>query len=789
MRNWVICGLVVCLAAVCVLVLILDGSQPPEKPVKGVNVGVESGEISFSNGDQRETLRAGQKARVDSKGLFAMEPTPGAPTEIPFPDLLATTKGVGDGTPTESKPANENIQYGIKEGFWIAGFSKTQDGAFVPGAEITVEKKSEDKGRWGVRLVTSATFTAQTDDHGHYEVQTDGPAKYELRSHAPEYFGEYIDAFGKVELTEMEKTKPLDFVHRPGSGYWIVGTVKSEDGVTIAGSKISAYLDASTPGRYFNTQSNSEGSYELKVPGPGKYAIRSDPPGEYIPDSGVAILEYYNQPCKQTSKDFVHRKGGQLVRGRVVDKETSEPIPEATVRLSWYNQSGPSEYFSKITNSDGKFEIRVPEKTYAVSCQAKGHIPYGRSNVYPPQNTLTVDANTAQNEFVIEMEPGLAAKFIVTEANGNPVEGANVNIHASGAEGDGTTDAKGECLIDTLPKVPAIALVTKTWGKQLDQYAGGRLYSTAQQRQSRTNGDTGGRPASRAYTEPFEPGPQDNPTVVKVTLGESASVSGHVTYKESGEPVKKRRIFLDITEISTALGGSMSGGTETDDNGFYGIQELAPGKYGISVQSKTSYKRLASSDITLKPGEHRTDLDFVVDEEPDATEVVEGKVVNESGEPVPFAMVHLFTRDPKKPNESISRSGDANENGEFKLENLPKADELSLFVHADGYSEIMGKKYPMNGEFLTITLKPTGIIAGVVLKKDPRIPVAGAKVSVQMNRGGTVYTDANGQFEIKGVQPGTYKVAAEAEGFSRTEAPEIKLEAGESVRDVVNFMN
>jgi len=729
----------------------------------------DSGDTTTLSANEQITATSGKLGSKESLALVASEPI-----------AVATEAVVAAEQP--SQPADDTIEYPTKEGFWITGFSKTEDGKFIPAAEITVEKKGEEKVRYASRLVTTATFEALTDTHGHYEVQADGPGKYELRSHAPGYIGEFIDGFGNANLSDVQKTANVDLVHRAGSGYWIVGTVKNESGEPIPGSRISAYLDAHSPGQIFRAQSTDGGNYALKVSGPGKYSVHSEPPGEYIPAGGIAALEYsdgfFNEPYKQAELNFVHRAGGCLVHGRVIDKETTKPVPDARIHLFAYNRSGPGEGFTTFADSDGKFEIRVPEKSYSVSASAKGYVSYwGYENRGDGLDAVQVNQETAQREIVIELQRGLAVKFVVSDPAGNPVEGAAIYVFVSRCQADGRTDAKGECVIDTLSEGTAVAVVTKTRGKQ-DQY-GGQLYRGMQE------SSDGKGVVSKAYSKPFMPGPQENPPVVEVTLYESASVSGRVTYRDSGNPVANRRISIMAEDFSAAITGGIGGHIETDDNGGYGFTELAPGRYKIGVGRETSFEDLASEDITLQASERRTDLDFAVEDEEEGNGIVEGKVVNEKGEPVPFANLHLFIiRDPQNPSR-FSKIDSANEKGEFKITGLPKADSLCLYVQAGGYSEIVGEEFPMNGEFLTITLKPFASISGVVLSKEKRIPVPNAKVSIQMHQGGTAFADTMGQFEIKEVQPGTYQVAAEAEGHASAKSAEIEIKAGQSVRDVV----
>ncbi|HPO08735.1 MAG TPA: carboxypeptidase-like regulatory domain-containing protein, partial [bacterium] len=771
MKKHIVIPLLVILG--CLIIFFITQWQYPGGPtgttgtaeegsVEGAGLA-DSGDSTTLSADERTNARNGRLDSKESAGDRDLQPV-AVTTEI-----IAATEA--------SQPADETIEYPTKEGFWITGFSKTEDGKFIPGAVITAEKKGEEKTKYGTRTITSATFEALTDTHGHYEVQTDGPGKYELRSRAPKYIGEFIDGFGKCELSETEKIATVDLIHRTGSGYWIVGTVKSESGEPIPGSKISAYYIVFDRGPIYRTQSDSKGNYVLKVGGPGVHAVYSEPTGEYIPEREVARLCTAEQPEKQTMVNFVHRAGGCLVHGRVIDGETSEPIPDAIVRLSSHNPLGLAGYFEVFTDENGKFQIRISEDLYAVSAEAKGYLHYrGIEDSGGGLDSLEINKETAQNEIVIKMRRGLAVKIIATDPSGKPVERATVLVYSSHSDGNGRTDSNGECVIDTLSEGSAVAIVEKNWGKE--ERSSGGLYKE-------TRGQSAGdEVVSKAYSEPFVPGPRENPPVVRVTLLECASVSGHVTYKESGKPVANRQMSIEFLNFAAVFGRPLTSEGSTDGDGIYGFSRLAPGKYVISVNRNSSYEQLASQDITLQAAEHREGLDFAIEDE-EANEVVEGKIVNEQGEAIPFAYVGLSTKDPKKPDASIWKHANANDQGEFKFTELPKADSFRISVRASGYSEVNQEQFPMNGELLTITLKPSASIAGVVLSKEKRIPVPNAKVSIQVFYGGTVTADSMGQFEIKDVEPGAYEVTAEAEGYATGKSAPIAIKGEESVRDVV----
>ncbi|MFH1743797.1 MAG: carboxypeptidase regulatory-like domain-containing protein [bacterium] len=756
MRFSIVFTVLICLIAAGILIFILIGEKGIEQPP---SVGSGSGETPLSDGTLKQTAAAGQAAVGGTAGwATSSTATDNQPT---------TTEHVDDGTQTET--AEGKIGSGTKEGFWIAGHVKTQEGNLVPDAEITVGKTEQKTAPYGYKYYeTIGTLTVRSDQDGYYETEVDSPAHYELRSHAPDNVGEYLDAFGNADLTETAKIASLDLIHRPGSGYWILGTVKAEDGQPIRNSKITVSEHTDKSSRSLRTQSDDEGNYAVKIDGPGGpngYFLTSEPPGEYLPEYGEA---HFKGDSQQVCVNFVHSAAGFLVRGQVIDKETSKPVPKAVVQLvgSIYEHETGRDSFGGAANQEGKFEIKAARGDYVVYASGKGYMPYcgldnGESD---PLARLTVNEKTSEREIVIMLRAGLAAKFVVTAVDGSPVEKASISVKAKSGPAVGVTDTNGECLIDTLSKGLAIAEIQK----EGDGQAGGK------------------QKISKAFSDPFEPGPTDNPTVVKVTLGDSASVSGRVTYEDTGEPAKGRKISLGFDQVDAAMGGSSAiSGPDTDEVGNYIFENLAPGKYSVSVKRKTSYQDIATNRITLEFGQNLTGVDFAIERESDATEIVEGKVISEEDQPVPGANLLLSMFDPKDRYNRISKAARTDENGEFKITELAKADKFTLYVLANGYSTIMFQEFPMDGKYLTVTLKPTCLIGGVVIGKESRTPVQGANVSIMQGQGTVAVTDVNGQFEIKNVQPGKHRVFAEAGGYARTEGTPVELEAGESIHDVV----
>ncbi len=726
-------------------------------------VSVDEGKVevkSLKNPGDKVLLSHNEKVNSSNGKLSAVERTPG-----PTPKQVAVAT---DADNTEAQPGHQSAEdqplSATREGYWISGHVKTNDGRFIGGAKITALKQEDAYSRYGHKYTkTIMTLDAYTDNVGQYEIETGGAGRYELRSSLPGSAGEFLDAFAQVNLSREEKTKTQDFVHRAGSGYWILGTVKSEDGQPIPNSTIEARDDNFETGRRFEAHTDSQGRFAVQVDQPAGYLTISTPPADYVQQIAKIWL---SREQKQMAHHFVHPRGACVAAGKVLTKQTSKPITGARVVLVRHpgdqtRKRGDPSQFEAVTDRNGEFRVSVVKGEYSLSADAKGFISYqgGRSDGL---SRWRIDENSSP--VTIRMQTGLAALIRVKDSDGNPVPNAEISFRTSaGKVNQGRTDSDGEYLADTMPNGLAIAKVEKRDGNVRNDRV----------------------PRSSVNSEPFRPGPPDNPTVVDVELTTACSISGQVTYEDTGEVATEREVNIGFDSIDAVMpGSSMMGAWSTDANGKYTITGLAPGKYTVMIESKGSYRMIAEKKVELAPAQQLTGCDFEIDREEEATEEVKGRVVNLEGEPVTGASVHISVRPPDSPQSPTSDLEFTDKNGGFHFTNLKKAETFSLRIHEDGY-KTHDKEYPMNGESLSIALEPAGSVSGVVVEQDTQAPVEGARVEVAGSRDAVGITNAIGEFQITNVQPGTHAITAEAPGYRKTDGSEITLKAGQALTGVV----
>ncbi|HEY0136653.1 MAG TPA: carboxypeptidase-like regulatory domain-containing protein, partial [Nannocystis sp.] len=200
--------------------------------------------------------------------------------------------------------------------------------------------------------------------------------------------------------------------------------------------------------------------------------------------------------------------------------------------------------------------------------------------------------------------------------------------------------------------------------------------------------------------------------------------------------------------------------TEAAPDGFYVLPGLPPLRHAIHASAPQHRPARLDGDLSLRPGEHRGNLDFAL--APGGVRVA-GVVQDISGGVVEGAWVS--SGDGQGPGTASARSDAA---GRFVL--WVGAGFVHLVGQADGYAD--ATEYgSAPGEAYVLRLTPESVLVGEVVLADTRAPVAGARVTVIGELGeagavgmGVTYTDAAGKFRLARLQPGVYKPRVQADG-------------------------
>lgn len=314
-----------------------------------------------------------------------------------------------------------------------------------------------------------------------------------------------------------------------------------------------------------------------------------------------------------------------------------------------------------------------------------------------------------------------------------------------------------------------------------------------------------------------------SPAQTSPAAPKTASIAGTVIKEAGSEPIKK--VLVQIVAENQKEGGNYTASTDAD--GGFRVDGVEPGRYRIFFE-RTGFvavnERGTKADInifTVKPGQTLDNLTFRML----PTAVISGRITDEDGDPMANVSIVAKMERPGKVNrENVGTTG-TNDLGEFRLSGLfpgryivaamPPADirdyetlakpssavdaaDVQTAKHPDtrylttyypgtfdaAQASIValkaGDDMPVNLTLLqSRTYRVRGIITGIVAGEKPVIEMRSK--SGDSNHANSVDVGADGQFEIRGVSPGTYSLMATAgtESHSLFAREDIVVAAGD----------
>ena len=299
-------------------------------------------------------------------------------------------------------------------------------------------------------------------------------------------------------------------------------------------------------------------------------------------------------------------------------------------------------------------------------------------------------------------------------------------------------------------------------------------------------------------------GDTDSTTYEGTPIEEPVSEASGVVLDENGNPVEN-------ANVSDQESGAE---TTTDSSGVYNLKGLISGKIAKLLVTKGQMKMNAQADVW--PG-HPTIVDFqykpkfangktssfavlpstvllnTSKTQPATRGILRGIVQDAQGRPVPRALVVLkglavartnsqgqytFLGVPSGPQQLI-----VNQNG-LKTKSAPvqvvakKSNDARIqFVSADKVAKPFAKG--------SLIVRQAGsVLRGTVLDNENH-PLVGAKVSViQQGSSANVLTGPKGNFELKNLKPGPYRMVVSRVGFESTSQSIVLLPNGAERRDL-----
>lgn len=557
----------------------------------------------------------------------------------------------------------------------------------------------------------------------------------------------------------------------------VAGRVVDAHGDPVAGATLVAPLQGRLPpGR--RASSAPDGSFLLAALEPG------GSPDLEVTREGFAPLRHDLPPLapgqRLSGLELVLSRGLVAV-GRVVDRR-DEPVAGARVRLLPVNEGSPMARLrnrmlrSFARRSDGRDEPVLTDPrgsyqqgdlapgTYDLTVEADGYAPAEVPGVELPAIELTAvepaelpelregrEGDAPDQVRVVDLgtvvlERAARVEGRVVDPEGRPLAGALVRglperLHQGGFS--------ALFLTRGAPDLP---------GTTSDGDGRFRLGDFQQGERVHLHVELSGF-ASRQIPGVTAP----NETPVEIVLEPAARISGRVIDSED-EPVARAQVFLR----KDGSPQTPPGRTVTDPEGRFVLADLPTGSLTLQALAR-GFVGGGTLHLELGPGEQRDDLELVL--ERGATVV--GTVTGPDGSPVSEVQVRLNWSEPRT--FDLMAHGTTDGEGRYRIEGVTPG-HRSFLARSREYPDAVRDLEVEPGENrLDFRLQPGQSVEGRVVDLDG-LPVAGARVTLQpLDTGGRVEqveSDAQGGFELTGVDDGRYRLQADHRELGSTSLPE-----------------
>ncbi|HXI12069.1 MAG TPA: carboxypeptidase regulatory-like domain-containing protein [Thermoanaerobaculia bacterium] len=625
-------------------------------------------------------------------------------------ELLGQRKGLPNGTSGPLKLSagerKNDVAILIPSGMSVTGRITNTKGEGLSGVEVSATENVQDRGS----VIRTVMFSRSGSSSGEDAVKSDAKGTFLIKLKPGSYDLDFnLDGFAPKRLSSQvvgRETAPIEVVLEPGVE--IQGRVVRADGSGVP----DARLQLMSSGRQIEpVMTGGDGSFTIPNLLPGQLRLFVLKQEEMISE-----MRMVSAPSRDV---LIELSPGGKISARVVDKGTKQPILDFDAGFT-PGRGGPitirrpSEK-RPFRTDDGRFLLEnVPAGQVDLKVSAPGYVETRMPAVKVEEGKVT--------EVEVVLEPGVRLVGKVTDAAGAPVAGVFVGqetaddgamrgmLERSPLGTSVSTDANGDYVVDSL----------ETSEKNFTFRKGGFVTEI---RSVKLSGKE---------------------TRLDVKLSKGKTVSG-IVVNDSGAPVEGASVFA-----SSALQNAGRSSARSDANGAFQLEGLAPGRYTFSANKAGFVSgQLRDVDVESVSGPMRIKLSNGGSIYGRVIGLSESELRNNvqimvMGSAVARADASGAYRVPAVAPGNVRISAQINDMGSSRQTRLK-----SVVVEA-------GSQVEVDLEFDQSTA-----IRGRVTRDGKN--VTSAQVNFSPRGGGTQArasgsTDAQGSYEIKGLQDGLYGV-------------------------------
>jgi large repetitive protein len=458
--------------------------------------------------------------------------------------------------------------------------------------------------------------------------------------------------------------------------------------------------------------------------------------------------------------------GGRMRFGPGAGMQTGTvQMPEGQTMMD----RGMDGNWREIQTADGTFELRgIPPGRVRVRVRADGFLD-------AKEQEVDLLPGTTSDVLLFKIEPGQPVSgFVVDEATGKPVSDAQVTAYK---QREGASRRAGMFSVDIDPEDFDFLALSSAQGRR-SAISDSKGHFTIASLEAGKYRFTARHPdKAKSSNKDVEVIPGKPTPDVEIRIDAGGGVEGNVTGMGM-------RPLADAFMVAFSIQAGTMRSCTTDKSGYYRIDGLPPGQY-LVFKSRMDERadniplelmsNMRLKTVTVRQGKF-TRLD-VHDDSEDGVRV--SGVVREGGAPVPRALVTLLGSDRDGLLGMGVRANAAGMDGRYELIGIKPGSyvmQVSRFQGQPVQTTFEIEVPAESREFVYDIQLPTSEVAGLVV--DTRgAPVAGVMVSLGSEEGGLsgadgligliaknglsqARTNDSGEFRMRSVAPGTYKLTA-----------------------------